>query len=127
MSTIVCVMFHVFVWLVVVLCVTYSLIHMYSCCLLYRLSIFRTPSVFNIKTIEDLAHWKYFKIARALVALKSTEQKGKRDVSSKANVNKALDKEYEKKSLAVTTIREQTQIVVMHRMQGMLSLVVMMT
>ena len=31
---------------------------------------------FHIKTIEDLANWKYFKIARALVALKATEVKG---------------------------------------------------
>lgn len=68
----------------------------------FVLFLFLHPLVFNIKTIEDLAHWKYFKIARAIVALKNTEQKGKRDVSSKANINKALDKEYEKKSLAVS-------------------------
>ena len=58
-------------------------------------------SVFNIKTIEDLANWKYFKIAPALVQLQKTEIKGKRDSASKANVNKALDKEWEKKSLSV--------------------------
>jgi len=55
--------------------------------------------IFHINTIEDLANWKYFKIARALVNLQQTEVKGKREAKSQANANKALDKEYEKKSL----------------------------
>jgi len=55
-------------------------------------------AAFNIKTIEDLANWKYFKIARAIVVLSKEEQKGKRDPKSKQNMNKAVDKEWEKKS-----------------------------
>lgn len=56
-------------------------------------------AAFNIKTVEDLANWKFFKIARAIVQLSKEEHKGKRDASSKQNVNKAVDKEWEKKSL----------------------------
>lgn len=53
---------------------------------------------FNIKTIEDLGRWKFFLIARSIVKLAEVEEKGKRPVDSKANINRALDKEHEKKS-----------------------------
>eukprot|EP00292_Cryptomonas_paramecium_P020148 CAMPEP_0113682210 /NCGR_PEP_ID=MMETSP0038_2-20120614/12507_1 /TAXON_ID=2898 /ORGANISM="Cryptomonas paramecium" /LENGTH=179 /DNA_ID=CAMNT_0000601195 /DNA_START=11 /DNA_END=550 /DNA_ORIENTATION=- /assembly_acc=CAM_ASM_000170 len=54
---------------------------------------------FKIKTIKDLGQWKYFKIARAIVTLAAQEEDGKRAEDSLQNINKALDQEYEKKSL----------------------------
>lgn len=56
-------------------------------------------SAFNIKTIKDMASWKYFKLARAIVALSEMEEAGKRNDASKMNLNAALDKDWEKKSL----------------------------
>jgi len=56
-------------------------------------------SEFHIKTIADLAGWKYFKIARAIVDLEKFEEKGKRQKDSKLNLNNALDKAWEQKSL----------------------------
>jgi len=53
---------------------------------------------FHIHTIEDLANWKFFHIARAFEALASTEEEGKRHADAKSNVNHALDKEWETKT-----------------------------
>jgi len=56
-------------------------------------------AAFKINTIEDLANWRFYKIAKAISILSSTEEKGKRHAESKANINAALDKEYERASL----------------------------
>mmetsp|Transcript_10327 Transcript_10327/g.12415 ORF Transcript_10327/g.12415 Transcript_10327/m.12415 type:complete len:185 (+) Transcript_10327:72-626(+) len=51
------------------------------------------------KTVEDLATYKYFLLARALSTLAETEVAGDRPSDSVMNVDKAVDKEYESKSL----------------------------
>ena len=53
----------------------------------------------KIKTIEDLGNWKYYKLAKAIAALASIEEPGKRNANSESNLNRALDKEWETKSL----------------------------
>lgn len=55
-------------------------------------------AAFKINTIEDLANWRFFKIARAIVTLAAVEEKGKRPAASRANINKALDKAFETES-----------------------------
>mmetsp|Transcript_31636 Transcript_31636/g.62147 ORF Transcript_31636/g.62147 Transcript_31636/m.62147 type:complete len:191 (-) Transcript_31636:136-708(-) len=54
----------------------------------------------KVVTVWDLAHWKFFKIARGLVACELAEESGKRDAASEMNINKALDKAWETKTLA---------------------------
>jgi len=54
---------------------------------------------FKITSIQDLANWKFFKIARAIVTLADQEEEGKRAEDNLQNINKAVDKEFEKKSL----------------------------
>jgi hypothetical protein len=54
---------------------------------------------FKVKTIEDLANWKFYKISHAIVVLAETEEGGKRDAKCLMNIDNALDKEYETKSL----------------------------
>ena len=49
-------------------------------------------------TVKDLATYKFFLLARALKTLSETE-KGKRLEGSVMNVDKAVDKEYESKTL----------------------------
>jgi len=56
-------------------------------------------SAFGIKTIAQLADWKYYHLANALTVMASLEETGNRDVNSKMNINKALDKAYETKPL----------------------------
>mmetsp|Transcript_39151 Transcript_39151/g.58186 ORF Transcript_39151/g.58186 Transcript_39151/m.58186 type:complete len:184 (-) Transcript_39151:253-804(-) len=53
----------------------------------------------NLKTIEDLATYKYFLMSRALVTLSETEVAGDRPTTSTMNVDKAVDKDMEAKSL----------------------------
>jgi len=52
-------------------------------------------AAFKITTIEELANWKFYKISKSIAILAGTEEKGKRLEGSKANINAALDKEYE--------------------------------
>jgi hypothetical protein len=54
---------------------------------------------FKVKTIEDLANWKFYRISHAIVVLAETEENGKRAEKCLMNINKALDKEYETKTL----------------------------
>jgi nucleotidyltransferase/DNA polymerase involved in DNA repair len=54
----------------------------------------------HIKTIGDLATYKYFLLARALKTLAETETKDGRLTGSVMNVDKAVDKAWEAKSLA---------------------------
>ena len=55
-------------------------------------------SALGCSTIKDLATYKYFLLARALKTLSETE-KGERLEGSVMNVDKAVDKEYESKTL----------------------------
>ena len=54
---------------------------------------------YNIKTIAQLASWKFYNAAVAIVELSKLEEKGKRETASQANVAKLVDKEFEKASL----------------------------
>lgn len=56
-------------------------------------------SALGVKTIKELATYKYFLMARALKTLSETETKGGRPEGSRMNVDKAVDKAYEAKSL----------------------------
>jgi predicted flap endonuclease-1-like 5' DNA nuclease len=53
----------------------------------------------GVKTIADLANWKYFKLARSILVLSDREEKGKRDPTSVMNLNSGLDKAQEVSSL----------------------------
>mmetsp|Transcript_41506 Transcript_41506/g.60878 ORF Transcript_41506/g.60878 Transcript_41506/m.60878 type:complete len:188 (-) Transcript_41506:192-755(-) len=55
--------------------------------------------VLKIRTIRELATYKFFIISRALATLAKTETDGGRDAQSVMNVDQAVDKEYESKSL----------------------------
>jgi len=55
---------------------------------------------FKITTIEQLGQWKYYQIAKAVVALADTEEKNARGDKSAMNFNQALDKAWETKPLA---------------------------
>eukprot|EP00192_Tetraselmis_astigmatica_P015379 CAMPEP_0117675328 /NCGR_PEP_ID=MMETSP0804-20121206/15543_1 /TAXON_ID=1074897 /ORGANISM="Tetraselmis astigmatica, Strain CCMP880" /LENGTH=150 /DNA_ID=CAMNT_0005484317 /DNA_START=200 /DNA_END=652 /DNA_ORIENTATION=- len=49
----------------------------------------------NVKTVRDLAAWKYYKTAKAIVALAETESPDLRPEGSQFNINKAMDKAFE--------------------------------
>jgi hypothetical protein len=51
----------------------------------------------KLETVEDLAHYKYFKMAQAMQTLAATEGATRMD-GSKMNADLALDKEYEHKT-----------------------------
>jgi len=53
----------------------------------------------KVTTVEDLATYKYFLLARAIVTLAETETENGRPTGSGMNLDKALDKEFEPKSL----------------------------
>lgn len=55
--------------------------------------------VLGINTVRELAEYKYFKMARAIVTLETCEVEGKRPEGSVMNIDKAVDTEYEGKSL----------------------------
>jgi hypothetical protein len=52
----------------------------------------------GVKTFEDLATYKYFLLARAIVTLAETETEGGRPDSSCMNIDNAVDKKFETKS-----------------------------
>jgi len=54
---------------------------------------------FKIHTIESMANWKFYKIASAVAVLAEQEDKDSRPEGSKMNINNAMDKAFEKKSL----------------------------
>jgi len=54
---------------------------------------------YNVKTIRDMSDWKYYNIAVAIAELSKYEVKGKREDTSRANINKAMDRKHEKTSL----------------------------
>uniref|UniRef100_A0A7S1M2R5 Uncharacterized protein n=1 Tax=Alexandrium catenella TaxID=2925 RepID=A0A7S1M2R5_ALECA len=53
----------------------------------------------KVVTVQDLARWKFFKIARGLLACEAAEDVGHRDKAADMNINKALDKAWETKSV----------------------------
>jgi hypothetical protein len=53
----------------------------------------------GVKTIDHLGAYKPFRTARALLTLSKREADNGRPAGSRANVNKAVDQAYEKKSL----------------------------
>eukprot|EP00538_Stauroneis_constricta_P007220 CAMPEP_0119545868 /NCGR_PEP_ID=MMETSP1352-20130426/486_1 /TAXON_ID=265584 /ORGANISM="Stauroneis constricta, Strain CCMP1120" /LENGTH=205 /DNA_ID=CAMNT_0007590479 /DNA_START=305 /DNA_END=922 /DNA_ORIENTATION=+ len=59
----------------------------------------RVLDALHIKTVKDLAKYKFFHLARALAALAETETEGGRLKSSVMNIDKAVDKEWESKTL----------------------------
>jgi len=53
----------------------------------------------GVKTVSDLASYKYFLMARAIKTLSETETKGGRLKGSVMNIDNAVDKEWEPKSM----------------------------
>jgi hypothetical protein len=53
----------------------------------------------GVKSVAQLGKWKHFKTARALLSLSKRESDDGRPQGSRANVNRAVDKAYERKSL----------------------------
>mmetsp|Transcript_16287 Transcript_16287/g.28090 ORF Transcript_16287/g.28090 Transcript_16287/m.28090 type:complete len:186 (+) Transcript_16287:755-1312(+) len=53
----------------------------------------------GVNTVKDLAQWKYGKWAQAIVVLAEIEPEASRPKGSAFNINNALDKEHEDKSL----------------------------
>jgi len=60
---------------------------------------------FEVKTVRDLANWKFYQIANSMLALAEVEEKNGRQDTSLQNINDAVDKQFEKS--AITTIMEQ--------------------
>merc|ERR550517_2233134 len=60
---------------------------------------------FEVRTVRDLANWKFYQIANCVLALGGVEEKNGRQDSSLQNINDAVDKQFEKSS--ITTIMEQ--------------------
>ena len=60
-------------------------------------------SALGVKTVEDLATYKYFLLARSLATLAETEDK--RPEGSVMNVDKAMDKDFESKTLPSAPLR----------------------
>eukprot|EP00931_Biecheleriopsis_adriatica_P054942 TRINITY_DN32389_c0_g1_i1.p1 TRINITY_DN32389_c0_g1~~TRINITY_DN32389_c0_g1_i1.p1 ORF type:complete len:180 (+),score=44.76 TRINITY_DN32389_c0_g1_i1:48-542(+) len=54
----------------------------------------------QLRTVKDLADWKYYLIAKSISGLAPFEEKGGRPSDSLMNINKAIDKEHEVSSLA---------------------------
>jgi hypothetical protein len=53
----------------------------------------------GIHTVEQLAKYKYFLLARAIKTLAETETEGGRPAGSVMNIDKAVDKDWEAKTL----------------------------
>mmetsp|Transcript_17011 Transcript_17011/g.28246 ORF Transcript_17011/g.28246 Transcript_17011/m.28246 type:complete len:156 (+) Transcript_17011:198-665(+) len=52
----------------------------------------------GVKSMEDLATYKYFLMARFIVTLAESETEGGRPTGSSMNIDKAVDKDWEAKS-----------------------------
>eukprot|EP01064_Diplonema_japonicum_P000906 TRINITY_DN105_c1_g3_i2.p1 TRINITY_DN105_c1_g3~~TRINITY_DN105_c1_g3_i2.p1 ORF type:complete len:182 (+),score=70.00 TRINITY_DN105_c1_g3_i2:82-627(+) len=53
----------------------------------------------GIKTIKDMGTWKYYKISKAIAVLALTEESGFRHDKARMNIDGALDKKFETKTL----------------------------
>merc|ERR1719193_200357 len=60
---------------------------------------------FEVRTVRDLANWKFYQIANSMLALAEVEEKNGRLDLSLQNINDAVDKQFKKKS--ITTIMDQ--------------------
>jgi len=60
---------------------------------------------FKVKTVRDLANWKFYIIAKSIQALTEVEEIDGRQDTSLQNINDALDQEFEKQMM--TKIMEQ--------------------
>jgi len=60
---------------------------------------------FEVRTVRDLANWKFYQIANSMLTLAEVEEKSGRQDTSLQNMNNAVDKQFEKKS--ITSIMEQ--------------------
>merc|ERR1719431_526369 len=60
---------------------------------------------FKVKTVRDLANWKFYVIAKSMQVLAEVEERNGRQDASLQNINDALDQEFEKQS--IKTIMEQ--------------------
>jgi len=60
---------------------------------------------FKVRTVRDLANWKFYIIAKSIQALTEVEEINGRQDTSLQNINDALDQEFEKQPM--TTIMEQ--------------------
>jgi len=60
---------------------------------------------FKVKTVRDLANWKFYQIAKSMKALAEVEERSGRQDTSLQNINDAVDKQFEKK--LITTIMDQ--------------------
>lgn len=54
----------------------------------------------KVKTVKDLSEYKFYKMAKAIVALASAEEKDARAPASVMNMDQAVDAEFETKPLA---------------------------
>lgn len=54
---------------------------------------------FKVRTVRDLANWKFYKMARGIAALVESEEEDKRSDGAALNINLAMDKKHEPKSL----------------------------
>merc|ERR1719382_611427 len=59
---------------------------------------------FEVRTVRDLANWKFYQIANSMLTLAEVEEKSGRQDTSLQNINDAVDKQFEKKS--ITAIME---------------------
>jgi len=64
---------------------------------------------FKVRTVRDLANWKFYQIANSMLALAEVEEKNGRQDTSLQNINDAVDKEFEKKSIA-TIMEQKTEV-----------------
>eukprot|EP00429_Kryptoperidinium_foliaceum_P067281 CAMPEP_0176058032 /NCGR_PEP_ID=MMETSP0120_2-20121206/28909_1 /TAXON_ID=160619 /ORGANISM="Kryptoperidinium foliaceum, Strain CCMP 1326" /LENGTH=301 /DNA_ID=CAMNT_0017391551 /DNA_START=46 /DNA_END=951 /DNA_ORIENTATION=- len=53
----------------------------------------------GVRTVRDLGHWKFYRIAKALVRLSALEERHGRRPGTVCNANRALDREHEGKEL----------------------------
>eukprot|EP00440_Ansanella_granifera_P037446 gb/GFBE01040627.1/.p1 GENE.gb/GFBE01040627.1/~~gb/GFBE01040627.1/.p1 ORF type:complete len:272 (+),score=86.55 gb/GFBE01040627.1/:1-816(+) len=58
---------------------------------------------FKVHTVADLAKWKFYRAAKAIVGLSTLEVEGKREEGAALNINKAMDKKHEGKPLVEMT------------------------
>lgn len=54
----------------------------------------------GIKTVKDMGTYKYYKMAKAITLLSGTEEDGFRHEKARMNIDDALDKKYETKTLS---------------------------
>jgi len=83
---------------------------------------------FKVKTVRDLANWKFYQIAKSIKALAEVEEEDGRVETSMQNINDALDKDFEKSSLS-TIMQQKVEVLqgVGEYRQGQLSKVLGIT